>query len=107
MFETVSTNDKREVSVTIIRKNLAKTELMLKTLQRTISPKKITVVGNLGAKIKFDEKDADVQTKLVDAIRGVDIDDEEDKIALVTRKNGMVESAVACNRNQLENFLLA
>ncbi|TSD02849.1 MAG: hypothetical protein Athens071416_488 [Parcubacteria group bacterium Athens0714_16] len=106
MFKSSSTNDTREVSVIIIRKSLAKTELMLKTLQRTISPKKITIFGNLGAKIKFDEKDMDVSMKLVDAMRGVNID-EEDKIGLVTRKNGMVESAVSCDRIQLENFLLA
>ena len=97
---------KREVSVTIIRKNTEKTEFMLRTLQRTISPQKICVVGNLGAKIKFDEKDMDTSLKVVGVMRSVNID-EEDRIALVIRKDGVVESSVACSMNQLEKFLLA
>lgn len=102
----ISKNLQREVSITIIRKSTEKTELMLKTLQRTISPKKICTVGNLGAKIKFDEKDMDTSLKVVNVMKGVNID-EEDKIALVIRKDGIVESSVACDRSQLEKFLLA
>ncbi|MFA5838530.1 MAG: hypothetical protein WC849_01130 [Candidatus Paceibacterota bacterium] len=101
-----SKNLQREVSVTIIRKNTEKTELMLKTFQRTISSSKVTGVGKLGAKIKFDEKDMDTSRKIVDVMKDVNID-EEDKIVLVTRKNGLVESSVACDRPQLEKFLLA
>ena len=101
-----SKNSSREVSITIIRKNLANTDLMLSTLRRTISPQKICVVGNLGAKIKFDEKDMDTSVKVVNVMKGVGVD-EEDRIALVIRKDGIVESSVACDRFQLEKFLLA
>jgi len=101
-----SKNLQREISITITRKNLANTDLMLSALRRTISPQKIVSVGNLGAKIKFDEKDMDTSVKVVNVMRGVDIGDE-DKIILVTRKDGLVESSVACDRPQLEKFLLA
>ena len=97
---------KREVSVTIIRKNVEKTELMLRTFQHSISPKKISKIGNLGAKISFDENDTDTASKVMNNLSGLNVNDEEDKIILVTRTNGIVESSVACDRVQLEKFLL-
>ena len=68
--------------------------------------KKVSRIGTLGAKISFDGKDTHTINKLVSIFSGLNIN-EEDKMSLTIRDNGVPIASFCCNRMELEKFLLA